>query len=98
MEVMACESMKMVIPAYYDVVLKNKYARDERSTDMLDLIYGNRICDLGDTFWCNVIRDGVFANKFATNKSDYESTIAKMQNSVDKALQKAIDLFSAVEG
>ena len=98
MEVMACESMKMVIPAYYDVVLKNKYARDERSVEMLDLIYGNRINDLGDTFWCGQIRDGVFAGKFASNKSDYESTIAKMQKSVDKALQKAIDLFSAIEG
>ena len=53
MELMACESMKTVIPVYYDTVLKNKYARDERSIEMLDLIYENRICDLGDTFWSN---------------------------------------------
>ena len=36
MEVMAAESYKQVIPAYYDIAFKNKQLRDEESIQMLD--------------------------------------------------------------
>ncbi len=38
LENMGYESMKNVIPAYYEVTLKDKYARDEQVRGMLDLI------------------------------------------------------------
>ena len=97
MELMACESMKTVIPVYYDTVLKNKYARDERSIEMLDLIYENRICDLGDTFYCDQIRDGVFAGKFAANDRDLQSTIATMEPTVNNVLEKTIAAFDEID-
>lgn len=97
MELMACESMKTVIPVYYDTVLKNKYARDERSIEMLDLIYENRICDLGDTFWSNQIRDGVFAGKFAANDRDLQSTIATMEPTVNKVIEDTIAAFDETD-
>ena len=97
MELMACESMKTVIPVYYDTVLKNKYARDERSIEMLDLIYENRICDLGDTFWSDLIRDGVFAGKFAANDRDLQSTIATMEPTVNKVIEDTIAAFDETD-
>lgn len=36
-----------IIPTYYDTVLKSKYARDEESAEMLDLIRENIIVDFG---------------------------------------------------
>ena len=89
--------MKKVIPAYYDVVLKSKYARDEKSVEMLDIIYDNRICDLGDTIWSSVIRDGVFAAKFRDNDRNLQRTIASMQPTVEDAINTAIEAFQAIQ-
>jgi hypothetical protein len=36
MEIMATESYKQVLPAYYDIAFKNKQLRDEESIQMLD--------------------------------------------------------------
>jgi hypothetical protein len=38
MEAMSAESRKSVVPAFYEVALKTKYARDEESAEMIDII------------------------------------------------------------
>jgi ABC-type glycerol-3-phosphate transport system substrate-binding protein len=38
MEALASESRRSVVPAFYDVALKTKYARDEESAEMIDII------------------------------------------------------------
>ena len=52
LEAMACESRKIVIPAYYEVALKVKFTRDEESSKMLDIAFENRVFDYGDTILC----------------------------------------------
>ena len=47
LEAYAGESHRRVKPAYYDVLLSGKVARDEESLDMLDIIFGNRTYDIG---------------------------------------------------
>ena len=37
-EALASESRRSVVPAFYDVALKTKYARDEESSEMIDII------------------------------------------------------------
>ena len=37
-EALAAESRRSVVPAFYDVALKTKYARDEESSEMIDII------------------------------------------------------------
>jgi len=97
MELMAYESRETVIPAYYDMVLKSKYARDERSEEMLDIIYGNRVCDLGDSIWTDLIRDGVFAGKFSNNDRNLQSTIESMKPRVEAAIEACIECFDEIE-
>ena len=96
-EAMACASLNEVIPVYYDEVLKSKYTRDENSTAMLDLIYGNRFYDLGDTIFCSVIRDGVFAGKFKANDTNLQSTLKGLTKMADKTIQKYVEAFDALE-
>ena len=96
-EAMACASLNEVIPVYYDEVLKSKYTRDENSTAMLDLIYGNRFYDLGDTIFCSVIRDGVFAGKFKSNDTNLQSTIKMLSKMADKTIQKYVEAFDALD-
>ncbi|MDD4774331.1 MAG: hypothetical protein PHZ09_12145 [Eubacteriales bacterium] len=46
LEDMSCESYKLIRPAFYDVMLKTKYTRDEESSEMLDIILQNYNVDL----------------------------------------------------
>ncbi|MCL2096016.1 MAG: hypothetical protein FWH10_03840 [Oscillospiraceae bacterium] len=50
LEAMAYESRYTLIPAYYNVTLKTKVGRDEESEEMLDIIFGNMVYDLGGLF------------------------------------------------
>ena len=96
-EALACASLNEVVPVYYDVVLKNKYSRDEHSAAMLDLIYGNRVYDLADTLFCGTIRDGVFAGKFKNNDTNLQSTISSMTKKVEDTIAKYVDAFAETE-
>lgn len=96
-EAMACASLNEVIPVYYDVVLKSKYTRDANSTAMLDLIYGNRFYDLGDTLFCGTIRDGVFAGKFKNNDINLQSTLKSLTKIAERTIQKYVEAFDALE-
>ncbi len=46
-ESVAYESQKIVTPEYYDQTLKGRYLKDEESWDMLDIIFSERIFDVG---------------------------------------------------
>ena len=52
---------------------------------------------LGDTFWSNQIRDGVFAGKFAANDRDLQSTIATMEPTVNKVIEDTIAAFDETD-
>ncbi len=97
LEAMASESAKLVIPAYYDKLLKGKIARDEESREMLDIIYGNRIYDLGDTYWCNTLRDGIFREMFNANDRALASKIASVEEAMEANIQKTLDAFSKIQ-
>ncbi len=77
LELYNCFSANEVIPAYYDQSLQSKIARDEESQAMLDIIFNNRIADLGDTTFCDIIRDGVLAGMFAANNRNMSSLTAQ---------------------
>ncbi|MFY9382026.1 MAG: hypothetical protein WBI55_07900 [Eubacteriales bacterium] len=90
LEVLQYFSAKKVIPAYYDQVLKYKYARDEESSAMLDIIFTHRVVDLGDTTYCDVIRDGLFADMFGSNNRNL-STVQKSMRSIDRRINKQLE-------
>ena len=50
-ELLAWESENTVIPAYYDVMLDGKLARDEDSVEMLDLLFDSFAYDPGMNFF-----------------------------------------------
>ena len=47
---MAYYSVDTLTRAYYDTALNDRYIRDQDSSEMLDIIFGNRIYDLGAVF------------------------------------------------
>ena len=92
MELLAFESGDTVIPAYYEVLLAGKLARDPDTVAMLDILF--------DTV---AYEPGVFLSSMSSaistllytpsqivlsNKKDFASSYAKQEPSVNKALDK----------
>ncbi len=82
-----------VTPAYYEIALKGKVSRDEESVAMLDLIFANRVIDLGDTLFCADVRDGFMASLYANNQRDLASTYATQQKVLTKKIEKVMELL-----
>lgn len=96
-EAMACESLNYVIPAYYEVSLKTKHARDEESAEMLDIIFSNRVIDLGDSIWCSKLRDGLFAQMFSKDDRNLTSRLEKVEPQMIKEIDKVITALDLAE-
>lgn len=92
MEAAAYYANKMITPAYYDTALKTKYARDEESQAMLDLIYETRWSDLG-----NIYNVGSVLSEMTTlinnKKNTFSSMIAKKESKIADELATINDAF-----
>nr|MBQ4319217.1 hypothetical protein [Clostridia bacterium] len=86
LEALSSESVDTVVTAYYDKALTGKYARDEESLEMLEIIMANRIFDYGDTILCSQIRDGVLRSAYESNNRDIVSALVANTGSVKAQL------------
>ena len=91
-EALSAESKYTLTPAYYDITLKTKSARDEESSAMLDLIFEGRAFELGNQYgW-----GGLFDIAAALTKSggtDLASQLNSKIKSAEAAMQKTVDAF-----
>jgi ABC-type glycerol-3-phosphate transport system substrate-binding protein len=96
LEAFAAESTYTVIPAYYEVSLKTKLARDEQSGEMIDLIRASRtydlatIYDFGGIYW--TVSDAIIQNKVG-----YQSAIEKIQGKIDSSIEKILNQYKNME-
>ena len=97
LESLSCESAKYVIPAYYDISLKTKMARDVESEAMLDILFNTRVFDFGDNVWNGTLRDGRFTDLFERGTTDLISAMEKIEKTVQKDIDKLVDAFKALE-
>ncbi len=97
LEEMASDSAKHLVPAYYDTLLTSKIARDNESEDMLEIVFGNRIFDWGDTIWCGEMRDGQFENMMKNNKRDFASTATKLEKQMQKLIDETVTAFEELK-
>ena len=98
LEALTCESFNNVVPAYKDVALKSKFARDEDSSDMIDITMEHRIIDFGDSYFQGTIRDGFVAGMFINDKRDLASSTKSVAKTVAKTLEKMIKAYEEGEG
>ena len=94
-EVLCAESYKQVMPAYFDVCLKQRYASSPQDAEMMDLCVNARVFDMGyvydnwngASFW--------FQNLLAdTSHPDMSSYYAKNSKVVEKYYGKVMKLFT----
>ena len=88
-----------VLPAYYDYTLTMRSARDEESEEMLDIIFANRIFDIGIAFSGNLgagpykfLQDAGLATTF-----NYASKEASTQKSLITSFEKSLAAILEIE-
>ena len=92
-EDMAYHSMKIMTPADYDVALKTKYARDEESQAMLDLIYSVRTCDLGNLYNIGDVVSGV-TDLVNNGKDTFSSFMESKLDKINTTLEELSEMYA----
>lgn len=85
---------QLVRPAYMETTISSKALRDDASLEMLDLIFANRVYDLGSFYNWNSL--DTFTADLASNPSQkYASRYAKIEKAVQKSIEKTIEQLRA---
>ena len=83
-------SQKLIMPAFYDVTVTNKVARDESSVEMLDIILKNRVYDLATVYdWGSM--SGIFSDIYNKAQNTFVSAYEKKEASIQKAIDKTLE-------
>lgn len=88
LEAMAFASKYETLPVYKDVVLQTKYARDEDSAAVIDIIFASQTYDLGVTVWD--IRGSYMKSVFDPLSDAVVSETEKMTSSVQKMIDSTV--------
>lgn len=89
LEMMAYYGQQIIIPAYYDITLQNKYLRDDRSVDMLNYIKDGAIFDLG--YYNNSQFGGDLANPGWNLVHDTTLSFTTLYNTYEQSVKALID-------
>ena len=93
-DALAAESYYRLIPAYYEVQLKTKFARDDESGEMLDIIFAGRKFDLGLLYdWAGVTSK--FEEAMRKNSPDIVSALEKIQEKVVGQIEKTVGAYES---
>ncbi|MCL2096308.1 MAG: hypothetical protein FWH10_05310 [Oscillospiraceae bacterium] len=93
-EALCVESYKKVIPAFYEIALKTKHARDDESSEMIDIIRNGLTFDFGKiyvtelAYSMNILRDLITAKN-----TNFVSTFERGERQYDRALEKVLETF-----
>ena len=88
LEAMAYYGWRDVVPAYYDIALSVKFARDDDSVEMLDIIRENRCFDIG--YYCGSIPSELNSIGYNLTKSN-DHNFASYYASIKDSAQAKID-------
>jgi len=91
-EALAYESGTTLMPAFYDLCLTSKVLRDNESEGMLDIIFNNRVYDIGYIYGIGTLPT-ILNTLTSSGKTDFVSQFEKAQGSIEKALEKFIDSY-----
>jgi predicted sulfurtransferase len=78
-----------LIPAFKETCLKTKFARDDESVGLLDIIFNNVFMDLGDmmfldmrdAFMTEIIKNGNFASVIERKSASFQKLVDKVNES-----------------
>ncbi len=95
-EALAYYGQKMITPVYYDVNLVGQSLRDEKSEDMLDIIFGNLVYDIGYCYQVGTYNKQLIYMLRASNTNftsmydTYKAPAENQLNTINKAYEGAV--------
>ena len=95
-EALNAETYKQVIPAYYDVSLKVKAARDDESVKALDLLMESRVFDFGYIYNTGSLTFAI-QRLVSANSNNSESEYARSMKTALKEYQTIVDAYLELE-
>jgi len=94
MEAMCAESYRTVTPAYFEIALKQKYSRDEETSQMLDLIRAGITFDFGTLNSINMADvNKIFRDLMTEKRMDFVSRYERAETRYQNALDKLLDAY-----
>lgn len=98
LELLCAQSYRTVIPAYYEMALKVKYARDSTAAVTIDMIKSVARTDFIYAYNYALNNAGLICRTLLGNKSaDVASEWARVQKGAEKGLQDIIEMYSKLE-
>ena len=93
-EALCAESYKKVVPVFYDTALKTKAARDDASSEMIDLIRDSLTFDFGYLHSNSVNGVGhMFVNWIRNNNNNIASDYDKAKSATEEKLAKVLEIY-----
>ncbi len=95
LEIMAYESSKHTVPAYFEITMKGKYSSDADSWEMLDMVMNNVVVDAGNVYYSKVGAPHAVLGEIVAGKrntvAQYVISLKKSVNMSCKVLNKNLD-------
>lgn len=93
MEAMNALSSAYVVPAVYETTLLGKVIRDTESEEMLNIIFANRVYDIGYIFnWGGV--NNFASSLVSKNSTDFVSAYTKQESKIQQDIEKFLEINS----
>ena len=92
LESLNAESRISTLTVYYDTMLVNQVMRDEESGEMLDVIFANKVYEIGRFFWETNIA-GPISTAMAQGSRDIASVIERSQERAQRSIETTIEAF-----
>jgi hypothetical protein len=97
-EALAAESHRLTVPAYYDVLLTSKVARDEESTEMIDIIYRGAVYDFGLNFGNWESPSFAISNILSARSPDWVSYVERHETRYNERIRNVWDRIVEIYG
>ena len=95
-EALAVESLNITHPAYYENALQNRYLRDEKSLEMLEIITNSVVPDLGQNPWWHIVRTP-WQDTLVKKSTDFASAVAKNLPKSEAAIEELMDMVALLK-
>ena len=98
MEALSYYTNRLVVPKYYEVALKDKYARDDDIAEMLDIIRDGAAFDFLFVYGTSLQgAPNSYFRFYNTNTSDLASTFASNETNFKTSLEEMIEKYSEID-
>lgn len=92
-DALCCVGYYDLLPVYSETVLKDKFARDETSMEMLQIIFDTRVQNLGGVYLYDYFGDQYIFNELIEKDSKVSTKLESQRKRMDKKLEDITEAF-----